>query len=130
MTVNALVTGLIVFKISKVFQEVRVTVDQILGGTRGGALRRVLLVIIESGMVLFSVQLARLVAVIVEVIMPSNRNDGYIFDIISGIHPMLNVSIKDQSFPLIILMMVTMGPGLGYNTYNHPRASVNGIVIP
>ena len=53
MTVNALVTGLIVFRIFKVFQEVKTGTadDQILGVTGGTKLRRVIL--IEPGMALF-----------------------------------------------------------------------------
>ena len=62
MTVNALVTGLIVFRIFKVFREVKgVTTleDRSLGITRGNKLRSVTFIIIESGMVLFAIQLAR-----------------------------------------------------------------------
>src|SRR5882757_2535746 len=64
MTVNALVTGLIVFRIFKVFREVRsvTTSDETsLGVTGGRKLRSVIFIIIESGMALFAIQLARLV---------------------------------------------------------------------
>jgi len=67
MTVNAVVTGLIVFRIIKVFQEVKTayTVDGgILGATGGGTLWHVIFVLIESGMGLFSIHLAWLVVVI------------------------------------------------------------------
>ena len=68
MTVNALVTGLIAFRIFKVFREVKTATanDQILGVTGGSTLRRVVFILIESGMALFSIQLARLVVTIVK----------------------------------------------------------------
>ena len=66
MVVNALVTGLIVFKILVVFLEVRATsVEQTLGslgGSTGGhKLRHIIFTIIESGMALFAIQLVRVV---------------------------------------------------------------------
>ena len=86
MTVNALVTGLIAFRIFKVFQEVKTTADEISGVTGGSTLRRVIFIIIESGMALFSIQLARLVITIV--------GAGYAgIYLISGIHGILNVII-------------------------------------
>ena len=101
MTVNALVTGLIVFKIFKAFQEVktRTADDQMLGVTGGSTLRRVISIIIESGMALFSIQLARLVV--------TNRTtdtstDAY--SLIAPIHEMLNVimTINHCYFVLLI----------------------------
>src|ERR1700735_4878893 len=56
MTVNALVTGLIVFRIFQVFQEVKtLTADgqSLLGATGGSTLQRVIFILIESGMALF-----------------------------------------------------------------------------
>ena len=60
MTMNALVTGLIMFRIFKVFQEVKTATadNQNLGVTGGSTLRCVMSIIIESGMALFSIQLA------------------------------------------------------------------------
>ena len=90
MTVNALVTGLIVFRIFKVFQEVKTCTadDQILGVTGGSTLRRVIFILIESGAALFSIQLARLV-----VTVNYDTADAYrdAFYLICGIHEMLNV---------------------------------------
>src|ERR1700734_2489117 len=62
MTVNTLVTGLIVFRIFKVFQEVKTsnTGNQILRVNDESTLQRVIFILIESGMALFSIQLARL----------------------------------------------------------------------
>ena len=62
MAVNALGTGLIVFKILKVFLEVNpILVELTLDSTGGTKLKQVIFVIIESGMALFAVQLIRLV---------------------------------------------------------------------
>src|SRR5882757_1302550 len=64
MTVNALVTGLIVFRIFKVFREVkRVTTsdETSLGVTGGRNFCSIIFIIIESGMALFAIQLTRLV---------------------------------------------------------------------
>ena len=60
MTMNALVTGLIMFRIFKVFQEVKTATadNQNLGVTGGSTLWCVMSIIIESGMALFSIQLA------------------------------------------------------------------------
>jgi len=64
MTVNALVTGLIVFRIFKVFGEVKslTSSDETSSGITGGRkLRSIIFIIIESGTALFSIQLIRLV---------------------------------------------------------------------
>ena len=64
MAVNALVTGLIAFKILKVFLTVKAvttSVERTLGTTGGTQLRHVIFIIIESGMALFAIQLARFV---------------------------------------------------------------------
>ena len=95
MTVNALVTGLIVFRILKVFQGVKAGTadDQILGVTGGSALQRVIFILIESGMALFSIQLARLVVTIVTLLTTDAAY--YAVDaayyLIAAIHGMLNV---------------------------------------
>ena len=91
MTVNALVTGLIVFRVFKVFQQVKTsTVDsEMLGVTGGSTLQRVIFIIIESGMALFSIQLARLV---VATMTTDAAGDAY--TLIASIHEMLNVNIR------------------------------------
>ena len=67
MAVNALVTGLIVFKILRVFLEVRATTvtsvnsEGNFSSTGGTKLRQIIFVIIESAMALFAVQLVRVV---------------------------------------------------------------------
>ena len=93
MTVNALVTGLIVFKIFKVFQAVKTSVadGQIPGVTAsdGSPLRRVIFILIESGIALFSIQLARLVVIMVGT-NAALKAEG----LIGPIHEMLNVVIR------------------------------------
>ena len=99
MTVNALVTGLIVFRIFKVFQESKTCTveDQILGITRASTLQPVMFIVIESGMALFLIQLTRLV---VSVVITADGDDhtgdaGYAgYCLIVGVHEMLNVIIR------------------------------------
>ncbi|KAF8814100.1 hypothetical protein BYT27DRAFT_7157054 [Phlegmacium glaucopus] len=101
MTVNALVTFLIVFKIFKVYREIKsASDDQSLGFTGGSKIRTVIFIVIESGMALFSIQLARLMATI----FITTDAGGQAFDIIVPIHQMLN-----GITPTIILVRVSMG---------------------
>jgi len=91
MTVNALVTGLIVFRIFKVFREVkRVTTsdETSLGITGGRKLRSIIFIIIESGMALFSIQLARLVLALLNL---STTAENVAYQFFASIHEMLNV---------------------------------------
>ena len=118
MAVNAVVTGLIVFKILKVFLEVNpLLVELTLDYTGGSKLRHVIFVIIESGMTLFAIQVIRLMFYI----LPTDWTiDGY--DYAMGINEMLNVIIisvhiyffcsTDKIYqgitPTIILVRVSM----------------------
>ena len=95
MAVNAMVTGLIVFKILKVFLEVKPTsVERTLGSTRGSKLRHIIFIIIESGMTLFAVQLIRVVLSCLQ-LRPSTV---YAFNFIIGINQMFNVIIRPVHF--------------------------------
>jgi hypothetical protein len=91
MIVNALVTGLIVFRILKVFREVKMISDwgSALNEGPGSKLKSIIFVLIESGMALFSIQLARFVVVILQTSTPTY--DAYP---LIAIHEMLNVIIK------------------------------------
>jgi hypothetical protein len=84
MTVNALVTGLIVFRIFKVFREVK-------DATGGRTLRSIIFIIIESGMALFAIQLTRLV---IGATGERTNAEQEIYQLIIGIHEMLNVVIS------------------------------------
>ena len=94
MTVNALVTGLIVFRIFKVFRQVKyvTTSNEKSSGTTGRRkLRSVIFIIIESGMALFAIQLVRLV-IGATGLGTDAENDVY--QLIITIHEMLNVVIS------------------------------------
>ena len=103
MTVNALATGLIVFRIFMVFQQSRVT--SIFGPTRGTKFRSIIFILIESGLLLFSIQLARLV---VSILAGNSGNDVDAFYPIVCIHQQLNV-IRRSVIPTIYF---TDNPGL------------------
>ena len=97
MLVNALVTGLIVFRISKVFWEVKAISDRgVLCVTGWTKIRSVIFIMIESGVALFSIQLARLVVTIVST---DAATDAFL--LIGCIHQMLNVTILLLPFILI-----------------------------
>ena len=118
MAVNALVTGLIVFKILKVFLEVNpILVELTLDSTGGSKLRHVIFVIIESGMALFAIQLIRLVFSI----LPMEWT-VHVLEYVIVMHQMFNVIIRFVHFyffcfidniyqgiaPTIILVRVSM----------------------
>jgi len=104
MTVNAVVTGLIVFRIFKVFRRVKsvtTSAETSLGITGGRELRSIIFIIIESGMALLSIQLIRLG--IAGLTTPTTAEvDAYQF--IASIHEMIN-----GITPTIILVRVSMG---------------------
>jgi len=103
MIVNALVMCLIVFKIFKVFREVKFTTtldEKSLGIAGGSKLWSIMFVIIESAMALFSIQLAR-------VVVSTSLGTTAAFDafgLITGIHEML-IGIT----PTIILVRAATG---------------------
>ena len=89
LTVNAMVTGLIVLRILKVYWEVKPTSFDRTFGVDGDnpKLRSIVFIMIESGMTLFSIQLIRVVLAALEL------DAGYI---IFGIHQMFNVVIRSS----------------------------------
>ena len=103
MVVNALVTGLIVFKIHKVFSQVKRvkpeatsierTLDS-LSSTGGTKLRQIIFIIIESGMALFAIQLVRFVLYSLATFQTVAQVPlGFVFlmDLVIVINEMLNV---------------------------------------
>ena len=93
MAVNALVTGLIVFRILKVFLEVKATsVERTLGSTGGTKLQHIIFVLVESGMALFAIQLVRVVLFSVPPSLPN------IVDLVIVINQMFNVIIISVHF--------------------------------
>ena len=129
MIVNPLATGLIVFRIFKVFREVKGTTtsdEKSLGFTGGRKLRSVIFIIIESGMALLVIQMARVVLSIIG-ISSTNVNIawGAAYQFIVAIHEMLNVITSS----VIVILLITW-TWLGYSTNPHPGAGVNGIIFP
>ena len=113
MAVNTLVTGLIVFKILKVFLEVKAattSVERILGTTGGTKLRHVIFIIIESGMALLAVQLVRFVLFNLPVNLQSEPvYNAYVM--IIGVNEMFNVIIRSVRFCFFCFTDKNLLPG-------------------
>ena len=96
MAVNTLVTGLIVFRILKVFKFLGVkptSVERSLGSTSGTKFRHIVFVIIESGMALFAIQLVRVVIYTLPVQAAQLPTYEVAIDFVIAINQMLNVII-------------------------------------
>ena len=108
MIVNALMTGLIVFKILMVFLEVKATsVEQMLGSTESGGntkLRHIIFIIIESGMALFAIQLVRVVITSLMKLQAGKMppSTSIALNVIIVIHEMLNVSTMRSVFSFFL----------------------------
>ena len=89
LTVNAIVTALIVFKILKVYWEVRsASEDKTVIVGSGRKFQSVIFIMIESGIAMFAIQLIR----VVFTGLPKKYNLGAILTI--GINQMLNVTMS------------------------------------
>jgi hypothetical protein len=104
MAVNALVTGLIVFKIVKGFLKFKATTTSVertlgLGSTGGNKLRQVIFVIIESAMALFAIQAVRLGF---SYFTGQSLSGDIPFTFVYGIAQMLNVIIRSVHFLLLL----------------------------
>ena len=105
MTLNALATGFIVFRIFKVFREVKhntTSDEKSLSITGGRKLDSIIFIIIESDMTFFVIQLARLILAVIE---PSSTNGNVdaAYDLIISIHEMVNVIIS----PVMVTLCLT-----------------------
>ena len=90
IAVNALMTALIVFKILKVFWQIKtISNDQILGVTGGSTLWHIVFVIIESGIVLLFIQVFRIVALVMKTDAANNA-----YSITVSMHNAFNVIIR------------------------------------
>ena len=109
MAVNGLVTGLIVFRILKVFLEVKAastSVKRSLGSTGGSKFQHIIFVIIESGMMLLVIQLVRIVLeATIGVPVQFVRPGPVVFasNYILVINEMFNVIIRSVHFYFICL---------------------------
>jgi hypothetical protein len=94
MAVNALVTGLIVYKIFKSFRKIQqnsTSAEKSLGVIGGRKYRSVIFVIIESGIALFAIQLVRVILTLPPIF---DSTPIYVaFNYIVVTHQMLNVII-------------------------------------
>jgi hypothetical protein len=134
MVVNALMTGLIVIKILKVFLEFKPTsVERTLGSlssTGGSKLRHIIFIIIESGMALFAIQLVR---VVLSSLVSQTGYIGYVgpeigVEFIIGIHEMFNVIIRSVHFYFFVLLLMTF-TWLGHRANNNFGADSNEVVL-
>ena len=134
--VNALVSGLIVFRILKVFLEVnrtqvdRTSVERTLASTGDTALRHVIFVIIESGVALLVVQLVRTIIGNVNV-QPGTTEYSNItaaFYMVSGINEMFNVIIRSVRFYFFFVLLITF-VSLGYHANNNFGAGFNAAIL-
>ena len=119
LTVNAAVTASIVLRILKVYKEVKPTFRHRTlghGGPAEAKFRCIMLIIIESGMAMFTIQLIRVVLTILQ-------NDAFYISV--GINQISNVIIQSPVICTFILLRLL----LGNYTYPHPLASVNGIIL-
>ena len=104
MAVNALTTGMIVFRILQVFfkpTSVERTLGS-LGSTEGSKIRHIIFIIIESGMTLFAIQLIR---VVLSSMVAQAVNTAYTgplpvagMELVIGIHQIFNVIIISVHF--------------------------------
>ena len=93
MAVNALTTGMIVFRILKATGVRPTAIERTLGSPEGNKFRHIMFIIIESGMALFAIQLVRVVLAIIPV--PAVQKPSLIAaeDIVVAISQMINVII-------------------------------------
>ena len=122
MAVNTLVTGLIVFKILKV-KVVTTSVERTLGTTGSTQLRHVVFIIIESGMALLAVQLARFVLYN----LPPSQSLYDAYNIFIVINEMFNVIIIYNICSFLHLIKFTTW--IGHHTNNNFVACLNEIVL-
>ena len=104
MAVNALMTGMIVFRILKATGVKRTSVERTLGSTEseGNKFRHIMFIIIESGMALFAIQLVRIVSAFIPLPVEQIPFLKVAQDIFIAINQMLNVIIIRSSFLLLL----------------------------
>jgi hypothetical protein len=122
LAVNAIVTGLILFRIVKVYWEVEpVLYQKMLGATGGSRFRSIILVLIESAFALFAVQVILVVCSSV-----TNVTTSEVGNLMIGTHQMLLVSVH---LLLASFYITNDEVWLGHNTYDYTSTSLNGIIF-
>ena len=130
MTVNTLVTGLIVIKILKVFFEVERTLGSSSSAAGRPNYQRIAFIIIESGMALFTTHLIRIMISILLEANPSHSSGILLaFALVVAFHQMLNVIIRSFHFYSFVLLITVKFTWLGHRTNNNFGAGLNGIVL-
>ena len=129
MAVNALMTGMIVFRILKVTGAVpSASFEQNLGSTRGNKFRHIIFIIIESGMALLAIQVVRFVLGFIPVtaaqwiLITAN-------DFVIAINQVLNVIIIRSFFFLFLFVLLTTFSWLGNCTNDNFFADSNENVL-
>ena len=102
MTVNALVTGMIVFRILKATGVKPTSIERTLGSTDGNKFRHIMFIIIESAMALFAIQLVRIVVLFLTVPVEQAPFLLAANDFVIAINQVLNVIIIRYSFLLLL----------------------------
>ena len=103
------------------FREIKTTTDgETFGGTSASTFRGAIFILIESGMTLFSIQLARLLVTSLSVIRA--------YQFVIPLHEMINVIMISVTVTCKVLL--TTWAYLGYYAHNHPGAGINGTVFP
>ena len=110
MAVNTLVTGLIVFKILKVFLEVKQTLGPFSSAAGRPNYQHIAFIIIESGMALFAIHLVRIVLTPLyeawaAIKAPEPSGINLAFDLAVVFHQMLNVIIRSVHFYSFVLLI-------------------------
>ena len=127
MVVNALMTGMIVFRILKATGVKPTSVERTLGSTEGNKFQHLMFIIIESGMALFAIQLVRLVLFFISVPveqLPLLEVGG---DFVIVINQLLNVIIIRCLFYFFVLLMTFTW--LGNCTNDNFGAGSNEVVL-
>ena len=110
MTLNALVTSLIAFRIFKAVKGNTTFYENLKSlGVAGGRhleFRYIMFVIIESGMALFSIQLARVVSTALRAGGSSSDSDLDAFNLITACHEMLNVTKNNFQFAANLSLLI------------------------
>ena len=133
MTVNALMTSMIVFRIFKVTRAMPTTTsfDQTLGSTGGNKVRHIMFIIIESGMALLVIQVVRLVLGFIPVAAAQGMGLRPAKDFVIVINQVLNVIIILRTVFYIYFLCVAdnIHLGLGDRTNDNFCAGSNEDVL-
>ena len=114
MTVNTLVTGMMVFRFLKVMGFKPTSVEQTLGSAGGNKFRHIMFIIIECGMALFAIQMVRVVLVFVPVSAEQLPFLQAAIDFVIVINQMLVnviiITITRSSFVFLIIFTLGIAP--------------------